>query len=119
MLQFQSDCHYVYEWESPQRSSILVVKTKIHTRPRHVCVSARAVSHPIFSLFRKREQDISTLIFFLEDVLMKYSGTRITLRVAALLLTLAMAVPFGAWAQTFRGGINGTVTDQSDRKSVV
>jgi hypothetical protein len=32
---------------------------------------------------------------------------------AALLLTLAIAAPFGAWAQTFRGGINGTVTDQS------
>ena len=45
---------------------------------------------------------------------MKLSGTRITLRVAALLLTLALAAPFGAWAQhTFRGGINGTVTDQS------
>jgi len=32
---------------------------------------------------------------------------------AALLLALLMALPTGAWSQTFRGGINGTVTDQS------
>ena len=38
---------------------------------------------------------------------------RTMLSTAALLLTLAFAVPFGARAQTFRGGINGTVTDQS------
>ena len=44
---------------------------------------------------------------------MKLSSTRITLRVAALLLMLALAAPFSAWAQTFRGGINGTVTDQT------
>jgi hypothetical protein len=38
---------------------------------------------------------------------------RNTLGIAAILLTLALAVPFSALAQTFRGGINGTVTDSS------
>ena len=38
---------------------------------------------------------------------------RNTLGTAALLLALAVALPFNALAQTFRGGINGTVTDQS------
>src|SRR5277367_3011425 len=38
---------------------------------------------------------------------------RSTLGTAALLLTLAVSLPFHALAQTFRGGINGTVTDQS------
>jgi hypothetical protein len=32
---------------------------------------------------------------------------------ASLLLAIALLLPLGAFAQTFRGGINGTVTDQS------
>jgi Carboxypeptidase regulatory-like domain/TonB dependent receptor len=44
---------------------------------------------------------------------MKFRSLRSSLSVAAVLLTLVLAVPFGALAQTFRGGINGTVTDQS------
>ena len=45
---------------------------------------------------------------------MKYRSLRSFLSVAALLLTLAFALSRGAWAQhTFRGGINGSVTDQS------
>ena len=44
---------------------------------------------------------------------MKLSSVRNTSGITALLLMLAIAVPFGAWAQTFRGGINGIVTDQS------
>ena len=56
------------------------------------------------------------MIFHLEEVRMKYRSLR-NLRTlfgsAALLLTLALALPSGAWAQTFRGGINGTVADQS------
>jgi len=38
---------------------------------------------------------------------------RSTLGLAAMLLALAASLPFSALAQTFRGGINGTVTDQS------
>ena len=38
---------------------------------------------------------------------------RSTLGAATLLLALAASLPFHALAQTFRGGINGTVTDQS------
>ena len=38
---------------------------------------------------------------------------RSTLGTVALLLALAVSLPFSALAQTFRGGINGTVTDQS------
>jgi hypothetical protein len=44
---------------------------------------------------------------------MKFRSLRSSFDAAALLLVLAVAMPFGAWAQTFRGGINGTVTDQS------
>jgi hypothetical protein len=43
---------------------------------------------------------------------MKFRSLHIILSVAAM-LTLAISLPFGAWAQTFRGGINGIVTDQS------
>jgi hypothetical protein len=38
---------------------------------------------------------------------------RNTLGLVAMLLALAVSLPFSALAQTFRGGINGTVTDQS------
>jgi Carboxypeptidase regulatory-like domain len=44
---------------------------------------------------------------------MKFRSLRSTLGIMALLLLLALTLPSGAWAQTFRGGINGTVTDQS------
>ena len=44
---------------------------------------------------------------------MKFRSLRSTLGVTAMLLALAISMPFSAWAQTFRGGINGTVTDQS------
>ena len=40
-------------------------------------------------------------------------NTRSVFSAAALLLALALALPFGAFSQTFRGGINGTVTDQT------
>ena len=43
---------------------------------------------------------------------MKFRSLHIILSVAAM-LTLAISMPFGARAQTFRGGINGTITDQS------
>jgi hypothetical protein len=44
---------------------------------------------------------------------MKFRSLRHFLSVAAMLLALAISLPFAAWAQTFRGGINGTVIDQS------
>ena len=45
---------------------------------------------------------------------MKLSSLRVSMSFAVLLLVTAMLVPFGAMAQhTFRGGINGSVTDQS------
>ena len=44
---------------------------------------------------------------------MKFRSLRSYLSAAALLLALSLALPQGAWAQTFRGGINGTVTDQT------
>ena len=44
---------------------------------------------------------------------MKLRSLRHSLYATAMLLALAVSLPFGAWAQTFRGGINGTVTDQS------
>jgi hypothetical protein len=47
---------------------------------------------------------------------MKFSSLRnlrSTLGFAAMLMALAVVIPFSALAQTFRGGINGTVTDQS------
>jgi hypothetical protein len=44
---------------------------------------------------------------------MKFSSLRNRVGATALLLALALFVPFAALAQTFRGGINGTVTDQS------
>ena len=43
---------------------------------------------------------------------MKFRSLRHFLSVAAM-LALAISLPFAAWAQTFRGGINGTVIDQS------
>jgi Carboxypeptidase regulatory-like domain/TonB dependent receptor len=44
---------------------------------------------------------------------MKFRSLRSILSVAAVLLALAISLPFGARAQTFRGAINGTVTDPS------
>ncbi len=44
---------------------------------------------------------------------MKFRSLRSHLGAAVLLLALVLFMPFAAWAQTFRGGINGTVTDQS------
>ena len=44
---------------------------------------------------------------------MKFRSLRNNLYAAAMLLALAISIPFGAGAQTFRGGINGTVTDQT------
>jgi hypothetical protein len=44
---------------------------------------------------------------------MKFRSLRSSLSTVAMLLALAISMPFGAWAQTFRGGINGTITDQS------
>ena len=38
---------------------------------------------------------------------------RCVLGSAVLMLSLALALPSHGWSQTFRGGINGTVTDQS------
>ena len=44
---------------------------------------------------------------------MKFGSLRSHLGATALLLALALFMPLAALAQTFRGGINGTVTDQS------
>jgi hypothetical protein len=44
---------------------------------------------------------------------MKLSSLRSLLSVSAILQTLVLAMPFCAIAQTFRGGVNGTITDQS------
>jgi len=44
---------------------------------------------------------------------MKFRSLRSHLGATALLLALVLFMPFAASAQTFRGGINGTVTDQS------
>ena len=44
---------------------------------------------------------------------MKFCSLRSHLGATALLLALVLFMPFAALAQTFRGGINGTVTDQS------
>ncbi len=44
---------------------------------------------------------------------MKFRSLRNFLSVSAILLTLVSALPTGAWAQTFRGAISGTITDQS------
>ena len=44
---------------------------------------------------------------------MKFGSLRSHLSATALLLALVLFMPFAALAQTFRGGINGTVTDQS------
>src|SRR5882762_4320374 len=44
---------------------------------------------------------------------MKFRSLRSQVGAAALLLALVLFMPFAAMAQTFRGGINGTVTDQS------
>jgi hypothetical protein len=66
--------------------------------------------------FPEREQDIPTLIYLLEDLRMKFRSlrsVRSTLSLAAMLMALAVAIPFSTLAQTFRGGINGTITDQS------
>jgi len=66
--------------------------------------------------FSGSEQEISTLILHLEEVRMKSLSVFSTLSfwgMAALLLTLAIALPFNSQAQTFRGGINGTIADQS------
>lgn len=44
---------------------------------------------------------------------MKFRSLRSHFGATALLLALVLFMPFAASAQTFRGGINGTVTDQS------
>jgi len=44
---------------------------------------------------------------------MKYRSLRSSLSAAALLLALIVAMPTGTWAQTFRGAISGTITDQT------
>jgi hypothetical protein len=44
---------------------------------------------------------------------MKFRSLRSFAGVAAMLLALLVSLPTGAWAQTFRGAINGTITDQS------
>jgi len=72
------------------------------------------ISHPLPTFSGHAKKHSYILIPLLEDVRMKLNRVRVFTRGAALLLALALAVPFGAWAQTFRGGINGTVTDQSE-----
>ena len=44
---------------------------------------------------------------------MKFRSLRSYIHFVAPLLAAMLVLPTGAWAQTFRGGINGTVTDQS------
>jgi hypothetical protein len=44
---------------------------------------------------------------------MKFRSLRNSLYAAAALLALSVSLPHGAWAQTFRGAISGSVTDQS------
>jgi hypothetical protein len=54
-------------------------------------------------------------LHFLEDRRMVHRATRSVFIALLLAIAVVFALPGTAFGQTFRGGINGTVTDQSGR----